>query len=195
MLYLIFWGSPTHQGSLCNMRDLIKRTQVDKKVKIFSVADEFIMHTFTAHLTARICTLLKITSPTDVIPHPCTSLWLRSTAEKLSAESLKAGGYDDPVYCLHRTFLHMAFLYADLRNAIRWQNGPNIITHWKLWLPRFIATGCRNYASESVHLITNLCSDFPAHIAYIATHNRTVNTEGIPGRGKPLDQMVEHYNL
>jgi hypothetical protein len=64
-----------------------------------------------------------------------------------------------------------------------------------LWLPGFIATGCKNYAVECVHLLTNRCADLPKHLAYIAIHNRTVNIEGKPGRGKPLDQMMEHYNL
>ena len=36
---------------------------------------------------------------------------------------------DDPVLAFHHTFLHMAFLYVDLRNAIRWENGPRIVTH------------------------------------------------------------------
>lgn len=87
------------------------------------------------------------------------------------------------------------YLYIDLRNAIRWENGPHIITHWKLWLPRFIATGCKTYATECVHLLTHLCADLPKHLAYIAMHNRTVNVEGKPGRGKPIDQMTEHYIL
>ena len=40
-------------------------------------------------------------------------------------------------------------------------------------------------------MIASLCADLPRHLAYIATHNRTVNTEGKPGRGKAIDQMVE----
>ena len=60
---------------------------------------------------------------------------------------------------------------------------------------KFLATGCRNYATESVNLTANLKADFPKHISYIATHNRTVNISGIAGRGKPIDQLIEHYNL
>ena len=30
---------------------------------------------------------------------------------------------------------------------------------------------------------------------FIAVHNRTVNLEGKPGQGKPIDQMTEHYIL
>ena len=86
-------------------------------------------------------------------------------------------------------------MYVDLREAIRWENGPQIIHHWKWWLPRFLVTGCHNYTAESVNLIANLKADFPKHISYIATHNRTVNTSDIAGRGKPIDQLIEHYNL
>ena len=43
--------------------------RVDKGAKTFGVADEFIMHTFTAHLISSICELLGIHSTTDPIPH------------------------------------------------------------------------------------------------------------------------------
>ena len=46
--------------------------------------------------------------------------------------------------------------------------------------------------SEAVHLIVNLTADFPKHIAI---NNRTVNIHGKPGHGKPIDQLIEHYNL
>ena len=46
-----------------------------------------------------------------------------------------------------------------------------------------------------VNLIANLKADFSKHIIYIATHNRTVNTSGVAGRGKAIDQFIEHYNL
>lgn len=93
---------------------------------------------------------------------------------------------------MHRAFL---LLYADLRHAIRHENGPHIVRHWKIWLPRFIGCGRKNYATESIHVLANLFANFPKHIAYIVTHNRTVNTRGKFGHGKPIDQMVEHYNL
>ena len=64
-----------------------------------------------------------------------------------------------------------------------------------MWLPRFIGTGRKNYATESVNITANLLADFPKHISYIVTNNRTVNTHGKIGHGKPIDQMVEHYNL
>ena len=56
--------------------------------------------------------------------------------------------------------------------------------------------GCCDVCSvECVHQIATLCADLPKHLSFIAIHNRTVNVEGKAGRGKPLDQMIEHYNL
>ena len=101
----------------------------------------------------------------------------------------------DPIYSLHRSFLYIGFLYHDLREAIQYEEGIHIIRQWRMWLPIFLGTKCHNYAMEAVNLLANLKADFPYHIAHIATYNRTVNTDGRPGHGKPLDQMVEHYNL
>ena len=166
-----------------------------QSVKVFNVGDEFLVHCFKAHLAARLCTLLKLSSSSDDVQHEASQEWLKATAESMVAQTLMPTVSEDPMYSLHRSFLHLGFLYVDLRNAIQWENGPHIIQQWKLWLPRFLGTGCKNYAGESVHLVANLIADFPKHLAYIAIHNRTVNTQGKPGRGKPVDMLLEHYNL
>ena len=196
VVFKIFWGSPSHTGSLCNHREYIRRLQVDKSVKVFNVGDEFLVHVFKAHLAANICTLLNLKSRNDPIDHEKSLQWLQETVESLTEKTLVADTTStDSVYKMHRAFLHLGFLYHDLRNAIRWENGEQIIRHWKFWLPRFIGTGCKNYATEAVNLVAKLDADLPRHLSYIATHNRTVNTEGKPGRGKPVDQLIEHYNL
>jgi RNA polymerase-interacting CarD/CdnL/TRCF family regulator len=43
----MFWGTPAQSGTLCNLREVIRRTQVDKAVKVFNTADEFLMHTIS----------------------------------------------------------------------------------------------------------------------------------------------------
>ena len=152
------------------------------------------MHVFKAHLTAAIMSELNMENTSTPIDHPLSLEWLKGKAKHIVSRVIMPTTDTDPVYNMHRIFLHLSFLYyVDLRLAI---HGEQIVRHWKWWLPRFLATGCNNYASEAVHLLTNLHADFPKHIAYIATtHNRTVNMKGKPGRGKPLDQLVEHYNL
>ena len=54
----------------------------------------------------------------------------------------------------------------------------------------FVGMNCKNYATEALNLLSNLATNFPRHIAYIATHKRTVNTQGKYGHGKPIDQML-----
>ena len=126
------------------------------------------------------------------IVHDRNLQWLETTAEAIAMQNLYPATSPDTVYGLHRSFLHM---YVDLRNAIRYEDGEHIIRHWKWWLPRFIATGCKNYALEAANLIANITAKFPKHMAYIAIHNRTVNMDGRCGHGKPVDQLMEHYNL
>ena len=173
------------------MREYIGRKQVDKEAKVFYVADEFLMHTFKSHLLARVCSLLDITSPSSDINHRVAT----TKAKDLVHQCLQPHQSDDPIYHLHRSFLQAAFQYIDLRYAIRWEDGPQVIRHWKLWLLRFLGTGRKNYSVEVVELLSNIHANFPRHIAYTAVHNRTVNLDGKPGHGKPLDLMMEHYNL
>ena len=192
MLFHIFWGTPSQVGSLCNMRESVRWMLVDKTVKVFNIGDKFIIHVFKAHLKASICQVLNINSPTDNIPHLCTQQWLCDTADMIVKYAVMPMKSTDPVYSFHWTVIHLSYnyLYIDLREAIHRENGPQIIRHWKFWLPRFIATGMKNYAMDSICLLANLIADYPRHISYIITHNRMVNVEGKPGRGKPVDQMI-----
>jgi hypothetical protein len=180
---------------VCNLREIISRNRVTKDVKVFNVGDEFLLHVFKAHLTAAITEELKIDTLATTIDHPKSLQWFEDKAKLIVSKVLMPSTSTDPVYRMHRSLLHLSFLYIGLREAIRCELGEHIARHWKWWLPCFIATGCSNYATEAVHLITNLCANFPKHISYIATHNRTVNMQGKDGRAKPLDQLVEHYNL
>ena len=65
-------------------------------------------------------------------------------------------------------------------------SGPHNVHHWKIWIPHFLGVGMKNYTHEAVNMIANLKADLLTHIAYIATHNRTVNMLGKEGRGKPM---------
>ena len=71
-----YWGNPSFTGSLCHLRGYINRLTVDKKANTFSIANEFVLHAFKAHIVASICEQLNIKSPTDSIAHDCTPKWL-----------------------------------------------------------------------------------------------------------------------
>ena len=170
------------------------RTLFDKAGKTFSVADEFVIHAFKAHLIAAACAHFNVKSPSETIPHDQTQEWLISTAKCIVETSVLPKPHKDQLHDLHSSFLYAGFLYADLRNALKFE-GDQIIRLWKHWLIYFLGTNRKNYANEALNLLCNLKATFPRHIAYIATHNRTVNTSGKAGHGKPTDQMLEHYNL
>ena len=56
MIFVMFWGTPA--GSLCQLREYMKRVQVDKDVKCYNVGDVFSV--FKAHFLAVICTQLGL---------------------------------------------------------------------------------------------------------------------------------------
>ena len=89
-----------------------------------------------------------------------------------------------------RWFMRGCFLYVDLRDAIRYEDGDQVIRLWKHWLVYFLGNKRKNYATEAMNLLCNLKCDFPSHVAYIVTHNRAVNMSGKEGRAKPLDQLT-----
>lgn len=176
------------------MRDYISRAWIDKSANLMLPMSS----SFTSlRVTSLPRSVLSPTSSPQVIPsHMICKLldleWLESTAKLLVADTLFPVASTDPVCLCHGTFLHTAFMYVNLRNSIRWENGPEIIRRWKWWIPRFLGTEKRNYAIEATNLIINISADFPRHIV---THNRTINMDGRPGHGKPIDQLLEHYNL
>ena len=190
-----YWGTPRAVGSLSNLRLSINRLGVDQKGKIFSVGDEFLMHCFYGHLISSICEQFHLDAPDSKFPHQPTAEWLKSTATVIVARTILPTKSPDPTYSSHRSFMHATFLYADLREAIRYEDGPRIVQLWKHRLLYFLATGKRNNTTEAVNMLCNLQATFPAHIAYIVTHNRTVNMSGKEGRGKPIDRLVRRFGF
>ena len=121
MILQAFWGKPNQTGSLCNLQDYINHKLVDKKGKTFSIADEFISHTFKAHLLAAVCAEFGVTTAHDNIPHDTSLEWLETTARSIFEKRLVP--HESRCNILHRSFLHVAFMYIDLHNAIR-NEGP-----------------------------------------------------------------------
>ena len=196
VIYMSYWGRPNQIGSLCNLREVVRRVQVDKGVKVFSTGDEFLLHCFQSHLLANICKQLGVENPSDTIPmHSTTLEWLEQTSTSIVQNTFFRADSEDNQYSFRRSFLRAAYHYIDLRNAIKHENGDHIIRLWKFWLLYFLGSGCKNYATEAANLICNLQADFLKAIAFVARHNRTVIVDGCPGHGKPIDQMIEHYNL
>lgn len=144
-----YWGSATTPGSICNLREQIHRHKLDKHGTKFSVADEFVLHAFEAHLMAHILTFFEISSPAAPIPHECSLQWLQEKGQAIVDSILVLKETSDKVLQFSTSFLHSAFLYYDLRQAIRYEDGEHIIRHWQLWLPYFLGMGRKNYSRSS----------------------------------------------
>ena len=101
--------------------------KVDKAAKVFNVCDGFIVHAYKSHLLAAVCTQLKLESPDSLLmSQPCSG---RKQKQKRLFHRSCIDPISDPVYGLHHTFLHIAFLYVDLRSAIQFEEGEHIIRH------------------------------------------------------------------
>ena len=99
----MFWGSPTQVSSLCFMREVIRRQQVDKGVMVFNTGDEFLLHVFKAHFKASIMPILNVQTSSDNIPHQSSQQWLRSVADNIVSDVLMPATNTNPVYSFHRS--------------------------------------------------------------------------------------------
>ena len=73
-------------------------------------------------------------------------------------------------YMFSVTRLYVGFLYTDLKRLIRYDKGVHII---RLEHSYFLAPITRTTLQGN--LLWNLQATYPKHIAYIVTHNGTVN--------------------
>ena len=96
---------------------------------------EFLHHVLEAHVTASLLDFLCINDESD--PLTCSSQeitesWLEKTADKFTAETVACPTDEltseaDHLHNFHRSFIHAALLYHDLRDAIKYEDGPGII--------------------------------------------------------------------
>lgn len=129
-----------------DLREVVKRVQVDKGVKVFSTGDEFLLHCFQSHLLANICKQLGVENPSDAIPmHDITSEWLEQTATTIVRNTFFRADSKDSQYSFHQSFLRAAYHYIDLRNAIKHRLTLEILAPllpWK-WLQNVCDRSCK----------------------------------------------------
>jgi len=89
-IYMSYWGRASQPGSLCHLREVVRRVQVNKAVKVFSTGDEFVLHCFQSHLLASICKQLLINDPPDKIPHGTPKNFFETPTLSSYASSLSA---------------------------------------------------------------------------------------------------------
>ena len=121
----MFWGAPTQVGSLCHLREVIKRNQVVKSSMLvtssWSTSSKPTSHQgFSRYLVHR-------ASQTTYHTSHLRSGYTRKQ-RRLCIIRSSSGDYTGS---FSHQFLH-AYLYIDLREAIRWENGPVIVRFFLL---------------------------------------------------------------
>ena len=148
LIFDCYWGKTTCHGSLVSLRELISRTKVDKKVKTFCVGDEFLTR-FSSTPFGSMLQAFNVTSSKAPIPHQFNRRWLEDTSKAIVEKVLLP--LETPTY--QQSFMYTSFLYLDLRQSIRFEEGKNIIRMWRLWLPYFLGTDRKNYSCEAANLV------------------------------------------
>lgn len=98
--------------------------------------------------------LFTINAPQDDFDHRGSRLSVVETNSRVySVCYVLPKQSNDAVFYFHKSFLHLAFLYSNLRTAIRWEDGEHVIRHWKMWITHFLGVVMKNYASEAANLI------------------------------------------
>ena len=128
-----------------------------------------------SNLTSSLECALCLVSP---LPYRISVILPHWNGFRKRQKSWSSSAYSHNNLMIQYTILHTAFLYVDIRYAIKYEDGPHVIRHWKIWLTRFLGGGGKNYSAEAVELIANIHADLPRHISYIAVNNRTVNVDG-----------------
>lgn len=203
VIFLLFWDTPDNPSSLSHLHSIVNRSSVTPDAKRFQQADEFLEHALQAHLSAAALDFFNVSdvsSPLLSTHQDISTDWLDRAIEEFSIMEISAPTDDmmpdaDHLNNFHRSFVTSALLYQDLRDAIRYDDGPGVIRHWKIWLLYFLASKRTNYSCEAANLLANLQADFSPWLSHIVIHNRTVNSTGKPGKSKPIDMAVEHHNL
>ena len=202
VIFLSHWGSVDDKGSLCQMKHLLNRSQVDKDAKRFQQCDEFLQDVLDATLVCALTRFMGLSSPIDEIEvtEGMHLAFMEDVAQRFVSSFVAVprnvdDSETDHAFNRQRSFVHAAILYRDLRNAIRYEDGPTIVSLWRWWLVYFVATGRHRYSREAANLQANIKANYSEQMAYIVTHNRTVNVSGKTGKGKAIDMSIEHHNL
>ena len=167
VIFLSHWGSVDDKGSLCQMKHLLNRSQVDKDAKRFQQCDEFLQDVLDATLVCALTRFMGLSSPIDEIEvtEGMHLAFMEDVAQRFVSSFVAVprnvdDSETDHAFNRQRSFVHAAILYRDLRNAIRYEDGPTIVSLWRWWLVYFVATGRHRYSREAANLQANIKANY-----------------------------------
>jgi len=101
---------------------------------------------------------------------------------------------NDKVFSYVCEVLTLGSLYLEFVDVIQEGDGTCILRCWKYFLLYFKSNGRTNYSIEAFALLAQERYLFSPHMAMQLKWNRTVNTQGLPGRNVSCNLHMEHLN-
>ncbi len=99
----------------------------------FSIADEFVLHVFKAHIVANICEKVKIETPLQCIQREATPEWLEEIAETMLSSHHRTQMTQFLLYtdCSCMQALGFSYYINTCELLFLMKNGGNIVHYWK----------------------------------------------------------------
>ena len=217
VIWKYFYSSQSvrEHATLCQLRNLINRTNVSSKTKgNFNSCDDFLVLVITCHVLAAAMEYLDMKSLDDtpaehVVPN-ASEVWMQTTEKRKDIlESICAGIVNrhipfqyhgattpsiDQVYEYGRQFLSIGCLYLEFADGIREGDGTRVYRCWKYFLPIFKGSNRTNYSIEALTLLNQCEFKLTPRQSAELKWSRFINCHGVQGRNIPCDLHLEHMN-
>ena len=206
--------SSRDHGTLAFFRNRLNRISVTKDPKKdVNTCVDFLYTVVKGHYLACACEILGVTSLDNPLTHvlppgiqsadKATQLAFiedlaRKVVERCSIIEESFTGkmkddFNDGAFNYARVLCHFGSLVMEFRDAWAEGDGERVTRCWKLFMPHFLASGCRKYSLEALRLNIQINTLSP-NLAHQVTWHRFVNSKGGAGRNIPCDLHNEHVN-
>ena len=206
-------SSGVDAGTLYQLRNLLQRRSVTKKIKCDPTAGEdFFLCVVDAHI---VLAAMNIFGMLNIEDKPSTNLHIfqqgkekpntlvsfikDNLIEKFVDMTWPCTSESDPsqqdyIRNYASEVITLGLFYKEYNDAIREGDGERILRCWRYLLLIFKASDKRKYSVEAIHLLAQHHFLFSKRMAQQLIWSRTVNIHGKSGKNISLDLHMEHLN-
>ena len=88
--------------------------------------------------------------------------------------------------------VQLGCFFLEFADVIREGDGERVLRCWRYLIPLFFASGCRNYACESVNMLLQHSNALSPRLSAELLWSRFINVHGRPGKNIAADLHMEH---
>ena len=224
--YQVVWkqlystSSGMERGTLYQLRNLINRRSVVKKVKSdVNACEDFLELVVTGHIIACAMQVLGMSAvneiPTSTVIDSPEDVWMKDDTERKSILRDVTSQIVDQYIDLSTTFtesqpltervhdgihayscesLSLGLLFLEFKDGVKEGDGERIMRVWQYFLLLFKASNRTNYSIEALTLLAQYHMILPPCLAEQLKWSRFINTHGLPGHNISCDLHMEHLN-